>query len=120
METCTMGDTDGYMVALLFGGPIALLAMALLWHSRNSGSAVVYVGAALVLAVSGALLALDLIPWVVSTTLSGNHPCGAEYNSYLPYLGEFGHYIPVAHAILVASLIGFACLPILGALRRAA
>ncbi len=120
METCTMGDTDGYMVALLFGGPVALVAMALLWRSRNARTAVVYVGATLVVVVSGALLALDLVPWVIATTLSGNHPCGAEYNSYLLYLGSFRQYIPAAHAVLVAAIFGFACVPILSAARRAA
>ena len=120
METCTMGDTDGYMVAVIFGGPLVLAACALLWRARRVPGAASYIGATLVILTTGALLLLDLIPWVTSTTLAGNHPCGSDYNSYLAYLGPVRFYLPVIHASLAALPLVVASLALATLARRSA
>ena len=105
-ETCTQGGTDGHFAGLVVGAPLALFALALLWRSRDAQGWPRYLRW-LVLAGVAVLLRL-LVPWTLSATIEGHHPCGAKYDAYLQYARGIDRFVPLLHLVLTlaaASLV---------------
>ena len=111
IENCTQGDTDGYLVGLILGAPLALASTGCFWGSRSSRGWPVYVRAGLTAAVA-LLLTLSVVPWVASTTFAGHHPCGGSYDEYLPYSRAIDRFVPPLYLALLALVVFAAALPL--------
>jgi uncharacterized protein (DUF983 family) len=111
IENCTQGDTDSYLVGLIFGTPVALAAVGAFWLSRSTTGWPAYAQAG-VTAVVALALALVLVPWVASTTIAGHHPCGALYDEYVPYGRVIDRFVPLLYLALLSLVLGAALIPL--------
>ena len=104
METCTMGDTDGYFGGLLLGAPAAVAAVFLLRRTSvfAPSQRLLAVGAA----VPPLLLLAVLAPWFLSSTVGGHHLCGGQYDSYLGTSRFWERFLPAIHLVLAVAVIG--------------
>ncbi|CAN0150951.1 unnamed protein product, partial [Discosporangium mesarthrocarpum] len=102
IENCTMGDTDSYLMGVIYGVPLTAGSLALFWRARNA------FGwprtARFAASPIGVALLWLLIPWVASTTLAGNHSCGPDYNSYLAYARGIDRFVPLIHVGFVLAI----------------
>ena len=119
IENCTQGDTDSFLVGLIFGAPLALTAVGAFWISRSTTGWSAFVQAS-VTAATGALLCVLLVPWVTSTTFAGHHPCGALYDEYVPYGRAVDRFVPLVYLALLGLVVFFALLPLMRSRARRA
>ncbi|WHI46429.1 hypothetical protein ACJJIW_20805 [Microbulbifer sp. JMSA004] len=105
-ETCTMGDTGGYVGSVILSVPFALLASFIIFKVKPTNVYFENISASLILILClfvGYIWSLLL----VNTTISGNHLCGPDYNSYLNEYGTNYWYIPLIQLIACAQLMFF-------------
>ena len=105
--TCAMGG-EGLLPGLFIGLPVIGLAAIATWLLRASvpinDSHRSIVWSALGLAV------LVTIPQVLTVTVLGHHPCGAEYNGFRSLMERWDRWVPLANL----GFIGLAGLVALG------
>lgn len=111
LENCTQGDTDGYIGGLILAAPLALAAVGAFWMSRHAASRIGWVRSGIV-AIVGLALSLELVPWVIATTLAGHHPCGADYNAYRLTGRAIDRWVPLLDLLLVLAVAFSATLPL--------
>ena len=106
-STCAMGG-EGLLPGLFVGLPVIGLAATATWLLRAS----VPISEAhrwIVLSALGLAL-LVTIPQVLTVTVLGHHPCGAEYNAFRAFMEQWDRWVPVANL----GFIGLAGLVALG------
>lgn len=102
--SCAMGG-EGLLPGLFIGLPIIGLAATATWLLRAS----VPINEAHRWIVQSALgLAIFVtIPQVLTVSVLGHHPCGAEYNAFRAFMEQWDRWIPVANLgfIAIAGLV---------------
>ncbi len=101
--TCNMGG-ESLMPSLFIGLPIIGLAATATWLLRAS----VPISEAHRWIVFSALgfAMLITVPQVLTVSVLGNHPCGAEYNAWRSFMEVWDRWIPVVNLGFI-SLAGF-------------
>ncbi len=101
--TCNMGG-ESLLPSLFIGLPIIGLAATATWLLRAS----VPINEAHRWIVFSALgfAMLITVPQVLTVSVLGNHPCGAEYNGWRSFMEIWDRWIPVVNLGLI-SLAGF-------------
>ena len=105
-STCAMGG-EGLLPSLFIGLPVIGLAATATWLLRAS----VPINEAhrwIVLSALG-LAVLVTIPQVLTVTVLGHHPCGAEYNAFRAFMEQWDRWVPVANLAFI-GLAGFVAL----------
>jgi hypothetical protein len=105
-ETCTMGDTDGFVLSVIYAIPFVALALTAFWFARDLSGRQAMAAPLIVLPVFAAVLFI-MVPWAYSTLYLGHHLCGPEYDDYLPYSSPSDRFVPVVHIVFLVA-IGFA------------
>ncbi|MDJ0759966.1 MAG: hypothetical protein QNJ19_11240 [Woeseiaceae bacterium] len=99
--TCNMGG-ESLLPSVFIGLPIIGFAATATWLLRAS----VPINEAhrwIVLSALG-LAALVTVPQVLTVSVLGNHPCGAEFNAFRAFMEQWDRWIPVVNL----AFIGFA------------
>jgi hypothetical protein len=104
IENCTQGDTDSYLFGLFFCVPLAVGAPMSFYIGRGAHRVASFVVFSLVWVV-GLCAAFDLVPWALSTLVSGHHPCGPDYNDYIPYMRPIDPYVPLIYIVLLNFVV---------------
>lgn len=101
--TCTMGDTDRFVVGALAGAPAGVLAVVLLsmWRPRTRSARASLLVPLLLAFVPMVLYA----PLAVSAGLGGHHLCGPEFDAYRSASSAWERFIPVLHVALGAAIV---------------
>ena len=93
-SSCAMGG-EGLLPTLFVGLPVIGLAATATWLLR----ATVPINEAhrwIVLSALG-LAVLVTIPQVLTVSVLGHHPCGAEYNAFRAFMEQWDRWVPIAN-----------------------
>ena len=102
-ETCTMGG-EGHLPTFMISGPVALIAVVLLYLSNRGNNAPI--DSRLALTPTVIVLLVYHLPQVLSVTILGHHSCGSTYDSYLEYTRSIERWIPLFFLSIVV-LVGW-------------
>lgn len=105
-STCAMGG-EGLLPSLFIGLPLIGLAATAAWLLRAS---VPINGAHRWIVLSALGFAVFVtIPQVMTVSVLGHHPCGAEYNAFRSFMEQWDRWVPVANLGFI-GLAGFIAL----------
>lgn len=102
-STCNMGG-EGLLPSLFIGLPIIGFAATATWLLRASVP-INETHRWIVLSALG-LAALITVPQVLTVSVLGNHPCGAEFNAFRAFMEQWDRWIPVVNLGFI-GLAGF-------------
>ena len=100
--TCTQGDTDRFLVGVIFGAPVGAFALVLI--PLNAAQTTLDKALMFMTSLLSTIPLYLYFPLMVSVTLGGHHLCGPEFDDYLGYSSAWKRYIPLLHVVLALAL----------------
>ena len=98
---------EGLLPGLFIGGPVIVFVIVVFWLQRAfvSLSRGTKIGLAIPLVVAAGVCLLQI--WNI--TVLDQHPCGADYSAFRPFMEKWDRWIPVVNLALItiASLVAF-------------